>query len=149
MEKILNRNLATIPEQLYAEVIADVAGLAEMFARTIIIVEINSVVAHLAEVDRTAEFLRASIRCRSEQTEFKATSAATACDPQALEAAEAVLFPLSQQPDCANNASRGEANLVVDLILKLEAAFPAPKDASYREENAVAARVAGLQAASL
>ena len=142
MEKTFNRNLATVPEQLFAELTAEVADLAEIFARTILNVEINSVVAHLAEVNRTAEVLRVSSGRCNEQSELKATSDVTACDSQALEMAEAVMFPLSPQPDYTDNASRGETNLVVELTSKLEAAFP---DASYQEKNSVAARVAELQ----
>ena len=56
-----------------------------------------------------------------EQTVLKATSAATACDPQALEIAEAVMFPLSPQQDCMHRAGSDETNLIGELTFELEA----------------------------
>jgi hypothetical protein len=80
-----------------------------------------------------------------EQAELKATCAATACDVQAVEMAEAANFPLSlQQNSCTGNVSKDEIALIDELNAKLEAAFAEPKDASCREENAIAARVAEL-----
>jgi hypothetical protein len=71
MGEIRGRNLAIAPEQLFAELSAEVADLAEMFARTILNVEINSVIAQIAEVERIAEVLRASSGCRSDCAEVE------------------------------------------------------------------------------
>jgi hypothetical protein len=66
----------------------------------------------------------------------KDTSAATACDVQAVEMAEAANSLLSPQQDsCGGNAGRGEIGLLDELK---------PKDANCREENAIAARIAEL-----
>jgi len=53
--EIRSRRLATVPEQLYAELTAEVADLAEAVARVALHVKINAVIAGAAEVERTAE----------------------------------------------------------------------------------------------
>ena len=95
MGEIRGRNLAIVPEQLYAQVTAEVADLAEVVARVALHVEINSVIANAAEVNRAAEALRTAIGRRGD---FAGAGAALA----------------------------------------------QPRDASCREENAIAARVLEL-----
>jgi hypothetical protein len=94
------------------------------------------------------EALRAAMRRATEmveQAELRATSAATACDVQTAEMAQAANFPLSPQQDSwTANTTTGEIDLINELNTKLEAAFAEPKDASCREENAIAARMAEL-----
>ena len=110
--------------------------------------KLTAAIACAAEAERAAEALRAAAGRATEtveQAELKASSAATACDVQAVEMAEAANFPLTPQQDrCKGNASRGEIDLIDEINAKLVAAFAEPKDASCREENAIAARVAEL-----
>jgi len=127
---------------------AAIAGLAEEVTRLALHFKLTAAIACAAEAERAAEALRAATGRATEtvkQAELKATSAATACDVQAVEMAEAANFPLTPQQDrCTGNASRGEIDLIDELNAKLEAAFAKPKDASCREENAIAAHVAEL-----
>lgn len=69
MEEIRRRNLAIVPEQLYTQVTGEVADLAEVVARVALHVEINSVIANAAEVNRAAEALRAAIGRRGDFTQ--------------------------------------------------------------------------------
>jgi hypothetical protein len=132
-----------------AEVMAAVAGLVEEVAH--LALHVKRIVA-IADTrpKRGGPRKRSALRRRArqktvEQAELKTTSAATACDMHVVEMAEAANFPLSPQQDsCADNASRGEINLIDELNAKLEAALAETKDASFREENAIAARVAEL-----
>lgn len=131
-----------------SDVMAAIDGLVEEVAHLAFRIEhlvatANAAKAELAEQAVSPGATR-PVTEAVEQTELKATSATTACDPQALEIAEAVMFPLSPQQDCMDRASGGETNLIGGLASKLEAKCPEPKNASCREENAVAARVAEL-----
>ena len=130
-----------------AEVMAAIAGLAEEVTRLALHFKLTAAIACAAEAERAAEALRAATGRATEtveQAELKATSAATACDVQAVEMAEASNYPLSPQQDsCTGNIS-SEIHLIDELNAKLEAALAEPKDASCREENAIAARVAEL-----
>ena len=123
-----------------------IAGLAEEVTRLALHFKLTAAIACAAEAERAAGALRAATGRATEtveQAELKATSAATACDVQAVEMAGAENFPLSLQQDrCTGNPSRGEIALIDVLNGKLAAAFAEPKDASCREENAIAARVA-------
>jgi hypothetical protein len=126
---------------------AAIAGLAEEVTRLVLHFKLTAAIACAAEAERAAEALRAAARRATEtveQAELKASSAATACDVQAVEMAEASNYPLSPQQDsCTGNIS-SEIHLIDELNAKLEAALAEPKDASCREENAIAARVAEL-----
>ena len=148
MRRVRSRKLAIVPEQLYAELSIEVADMAEAVVRTALHIKINAVMAAAAEVDRAAEALQAARGYPTETVEQArpmATSAATAYDLQAVETAEAANCPSSPQPDGhTGNASRGEIGLIDELNAKLEAAFAEPKDASCREENAIATRIAEL-----
>jgi hypothetical protein len=130
-----------------AEVMAAIAGLAEEVTRLALHFKLTAAIACAAEAERAAEALRAATGRATEtveQAELKATSAATVCDVQAVEMAEASNYPLSPQQDsCTGNIS-SEIHLIDELNAKLEAALAEPKDASCREENAIAARVAEL-----
>ena len=130
-----------------AEVMAAIAGLAEEVTRLALHFKLTAAIACAAEAERAAEALRAATGLSTEtveQAELKATSAATVCDVQAVEMAEASNYPLSPQQDsCTGNIS-SEIHLIDELNAKLEAALAEPKDASCREENAIAARVAEL-----
>jgi len=130
-----------------AEVMAAIAGLAEEVTRLALHFKLTAAIACAAEAERAAEALRAATGLATEtveQAELKATSAATVCDVQAVEMAEASNYPLSPQQDsCTGNIS-SEIHLIDELNAKLEAALAEPKDASCREENAIAARVAEL-----
>jgi hypothetical protein len=130
-----------------AEVMAAIDGLAEEVARLALHFKLTAAIACAAEAERAAEALRAVTGRATEtveQAELKATSAATVCDVQAVEMAEASNYPLSPQQDsCTGNIS-SEIHLIDELNAKLEAALAEPKDASCREENAIAARVAEL-----
>jgi hypothetical protein len=130
-----------------AEVMAAIAGLAEEVTRLALHFKLTAAIACAAEAERAAEALRAATGRATEtveQAELKATSAATVCDVQAVEMAEASNYPLSpQQDNCTGNIS-SEIHLIDELNAKLEAALAEPKDASCREENAIAARVAEL-----
>ena len=130
-----------------AEVMAAIAGLAEEVTRLALHFKLTAAIACAAEAERAAEALRAATGLATEtveQAELKATSAATVCDVQAVEMAEASNYPLSPQQDsCIGNIS-SEIHLIDELNAKLEAALAEPKDASCREENAIAARVAEL-----
>jgi hypothetical protein len=126
---------------------AAIAGLAEEVTRLALHFKLTAAIACAAEAERAAEALRAATGLATEtveQAELKATSAATVCDVQAVEMAEASNHPLSPQQDsCTGNIS-SEIHLIDELNAKLEAALAEPKDASCREENAIAARVAEL-----
>jgi hypothetical protein len=130
-----------------AEVMAAIAGLAEEVTRLALHFKLTAAIACAAEAERAAEALRAATGRATEtveQAELKATSAATVRDVQAVEMAEASNYPLSPQQDsCTGNIS-SEIHLIDELNAKLEAALAEPKDASCREENAIAARVAEL-----
>jgi hypothetical protein len=63
MAEIQSRKLTTVPEQLYAELTAEVADLANALTQVVIHVNIDAVIAHAAEVDRTAEALSVATRC--------------------------------------------------------------------------------------
>jgi hypothetical protein len=130
-----------------AEVMAAIAGLAEEVTRLALHFKLTAAIACAAEAERAAEALRAATGRATEtveQAELQATSAATVCDVQAVEMAEASNYPLSpQQDNCTGNIS-SEIHLIDELNAKLEAALAEPKDASCREENAIAARVAEL-----
>ena len=127
---------------------AAIAGLAEEVTRLALHLKLTAAIACAAEAERAAEALRAATGRATEaveQAELTATSAGTTRDIQAVEMAEAANFPLTPQQDrFTGNASRGEIDLIDELNAKLEAAFAEPKDASCREENAIAARVAEL-----
>jgi hypothetical protein len=131
-----------------AEVMDAIAGLAVEVAHLALNVKRIVAVAD-ARLKRSGPRKRAALRRRKprksvEQAELRSTSAATAPDVQAVEMAEAANFPLSPQQDsCTGNVS-SEIDLLDDLNAKLEAAVAKPKDASCREENAIAARVAEL-----
>jgi hypothetical protein len=131
-----------------AEVMAAIDGLAEEVARLALHVKHIVAIAD-ARPKRSVPRKRSALRRRAqrktvEQAELKTTAAATACDVQAVEMAEASNFPLSPQQDsCTGNVS-SEIHLIDELNAKLEAALAEPKDASCREENAIAARVAEL-----
>ena len=62
MAEIQNRKLATVPEQLYAELTAEVADLADALKQVVLHVNIDAVIAQAAEVDRTTETLRVATR---------------------------------------------------------------------------------------
>ena len=130
-----------------AEVMAAIAGLAEEVTRLALHFKLTAAIACADEAERAAEALRAATGRATEtveQAELKATSAATVCDVQAVEMAEASNYPLSPQQDsCTGNIS-SEIHLIDELNAKLEAALAEPKDASCRKENAIAARVAEL-----
>ena len=138
--------LSTVPVQLFDELTAELAGLAEAIMRTALHVKINAVIADAVEVDRTAEALRAAAGRATEtieQAKLKLNSSATARDAQAFEMAETASFLLPpQQDNCAGNASRGEIELIDELN---EAAFADPKVPNFREDNAIAARVLELR----
>ena len=125
-----------------------IAGLAEEVAHLALNVKRIVAVAD-ARLKRSEPRNRAALRQRMprksvEQAALKSTSAATARDVQAVEMAEAANFPLSpQQDNCTGNVS-SEIDLLDDLNAKLKVALAEPKDASCREENAIAARVAEL-----
>ena len=131
-----------------AEVMAAIAGLAEEVTRLALHFKLTAAIDCAAEAERAAESLRAATECATEtvdQAELKATSAAPACDVQAVEMAEMANCALSPQQDSGTgNASRSEIDIIDELHAKLEAAFTRPKDASCREENAIPARVAEL-----
>ena len=159
MGEIRDRNLATIPEQLYAELTAEVADLAETIARVVLHIEINAVIADVAEVERTAEALRAVTGRATEwvepQSRREASSVDTVIshDAQLSRMEEAATTGTSLQPDVwAVDARQCEMDVVDELyaarsdLAKVGAAFAEPKDASFREENAIAARVAELRA---
>ena len=126
---------------------AAIAGLAEEVTRLALHFKLTAAIACADEAERAAEALRAATGRATEtveQAELKATSAATVCDVQAVEMAEASNYPLSPQQDsCTGNIS-SEIHLIDELNAKLEAALAEPKDASCRKENAIAARVAEL-----
>jgi hypothetical protein len=62
MAEIQNRKLTTVPEQLYAELTAEVADLADALKQVVLHVNIDAVIARAVEVDRTAEALRVATR---------------------------------------------------------------------------------------
>jgi hypothetical protein len=131
-----------------ADVIAPIEGLVKEVAHLAIRIKHLVAMANAAKAELAEQAVGPGatrpVTETVEQTVLKATSAATACDPQALEMAEAVMFPLSPEQDCMDKASSGEANLIDELTSKQESIFPEPKNASCREESAVAARVAEL-----
>ena len=60
MEKIWSQGPATVPEQLYADLTIEVAGLADTAARMALRFKISAVIADIAKVERTADALRAA-----------------------------------------------------------------------------------------
>ena len=69
MAEIQNRKLTTVPEQLYAQLTAEVGDLADALKQVVLHVNIDAVIAHAAEVDRTAEALRIATRCTTKPFE--------------------------------------------------------------------------------
>jgi hypothetical protein len=125
------------------EIITVVAGLTEQVAH--LTLQVKRLVA-IADARRKRSALqRRRKRKTAPQAELNATSAATTCDVQAVEIAEAMKFPLlPQQDSCTESVIRGETDLIGDLTAQLEAAFPQSHDTNCPEENAIAARVADL-----
>ena len=80
MGEIRSRRLATVPEQLYAELTAEVADLAEAVARVALHVKINAVIAGAAEVERTAEALRTASGRATEWVEPQSRREASSVD---------------------------------------------------------------------
>lgn len=58
MAEIQKRKLTIAPEQLYVELTAEVADLADAIKQVVLHVNIDAVIAHAAEVDRIADALR-------------------------------------------------------------------------------------------
>ena len=69
MAEIKSRTLASVPEQLYAQLATEVADLADALTQVVLRVNIDAVIAHAAEVDRTAEALRVATRCATKPIE--------------------------------------------------------------------------------
>ena len=116
-----------------AEVMAAIAGLAEEVTHLALHFKLTAAIACAAEAERAAEALRAAtgrVTETVEQAELKATSAATVCDVQAVEMAEASNYPLSPQQDsCTGNIS-SEIHLIDELNAKLEACLLYTSDAA-------------------
>ena len=111
-----------------ADVIAAIEGLVKEVAHLAIRIKHLVAMANAANSELAEQAVSPGatrpVAETVEQTVLKATSAATACDPQALEMAEAVMFPLSPEQDCMDKASSGEANLIDELTSKLEVHIP-------------------------
>ena len=69
MAEIKRKTITSVPEQLYAQLTAEVAGLADALTQVVLHVKIDAVIAHAAEVDRTAEALRVATRCTTKPIE--------------------------------------------------------------------------------
>ena len=125
------------------EILAVVAGLTEQVAH--LALQVKRLVAIADARRKRSASQRRRKRKTVPQAELKATSAATTCDVQSVETAEAAELLLSpQQGSCTENAVRGETALINNLTAQVEAAFPQSHDANCPEENAIAARVADL-----
>ena len=138
--------LATVPARHFVELTAELADLAEAIVRTTLHVKINAVIADAAEVDRTAEALRAATRYATEtaeEVELNLNSAALASDARLAEMVETANFSLLPQPKrCAGDASSGES----DLIDKLDGvAFAEPANTGCREDDTFATRLLELR----
>jgi hypothetical protein len=136
------------------EVMVAIAGLAEEVAHLALHVKRIVAISDAAEAEWAEAVIRvAAARATEtvEQAEFKATSAATACDAHAIDMEEAANFPLSPQQDSwTRNARISDKDAVDELnagssrLAKVEAARAEPKDSSRRAENAIAARICEL-----
>jgi molybdenum cofactor biosynthesis enzyme MoaA len=155
--EIRSRRLATVPEQLYAELTAEVADLAEAVARVALHVKINAVIADAAEVERTAEALRTASGRATEWVEPQSRREASSVDivishdAQVSRIAESATIGNSlQRNGWIDDANKNEMDVVDELcaarsdLAKVDAALAKPKDASRGAENAIAARVLEL-----
>jgi hypothetical protein len=155
--EIRSRRLATVPEQLYAELTAEVADLAEAVARVALHVKINAVIADAAEVERTAEALRTASGRATEWVEPQSRREASSVDivishdAQVSRIAESATIGNSlQRNGWIDDANKNEMDVVDELcaarsdLAKVDAALAEPKDASRGAENAIAARVLEL-----
>ena len=157
MGEIRSRRLAIVPEQLYAELTAEVADLAEAVVRVALHVKINAVIADAAEVERTAEALRTATGRATEwvepQSRHETSSIDTVIshDAQVSGMAEAATTgKLLQRNGWIDDADKIEMDVVDELcaarsdLAKVDAPLAEPKDASRGAENAIAARVLEL-----
>ena len=157
MGEIRSRRLAIVPEQLYAELTAEVADLAEAVVRVALHVKINAVIADAAEVERTAEALRTATGRPTEwvepQSRHETSSIDTVIshDAQVSGMAEAATTgKLLQRNGWIDDADKIEMDVVDELcaarsdLAKVDAALAESKDASRGAENAIAARVLEL-----
>jgi hypothetical protein len=155
--KIRSSRLATVPEQLYAELTAEVADLAEAVARVALHVKINAVIADAAEVERTAEALRTASGRATEWVEPQSRREASSVDivishdAQVSRIAESATIGNSlQRNGWIDDTGKSEIDVVDELcaalsdLAKVDAALAEPKDASRGAENAIAARVLEL-----
>jgi hypothetical protein len=155
--EIRSRRLATVPEQLYAELTAEVADLAEAVARAVLHVKINAVIADAAEVERTAEALRTASGRATEWVEPQSRREASSVDivishdAQVSRIAESATIGNSlQRNGWIDDANKNEMDVVDEVcaarsdLPKVDAALAEPKDASRGAENAIAARVLEL-----
>jgi hypothetical protein len=125
------------------EIISVLAGLTEQVAR--LEVQVRRLVA-MADARRRRSALRRHRKSKTvPQTQRKTASAATTCDVQPVDTAEASTVSLSpRQGGCAENAVRGENALFDNLAAQLESAFPPSHETNCAQESAIAARVADL-----
>jgi hypothetical protein len=155
--KIRSRRLATVPEQLYAELAAEVAGLAEAVVRVALDVKINIVIADAAKVERIAEALRTASGRATEwvepQSRHEASSVDTVIshDAQVSRIADAATNGKSlQRNGWIDDAGKGKMEVVDELcaarsdLTMVDAALAEPKDASRGAESVIAARVLEL-----
>jgi hypothetical protein len=108
--------LTTVPEQLFGELTAELADLAELILRVALHVKINAVIADAVEVNRIAETFMAAAGCATdplEQAKLRSSSATTVRDVHGFEMAETGSFPLSPQPNV------GEDNAIAARLLEL------------------------------
>jgi hypothetical protein len=155
--EIRSRRLATVPEQLYAELTAEVTDLAEAVARVALHVKINAVIADAAEVERTAEALRTASGRATEWVEPKSRRVASSVDivishdAQVSRIAESATAGKSlQRNGWIDDAGKCEMDVVDELsaarsdLASDDAALAESKDASRGAEKAIAARVLEL-----
>ena len=124
------------------EIISVVAGLTEQVAH--LTVQVRRLVA-LADARRRRSALRRHRKSKTApQAERKRARAATTCDVQPGETAEATTVSLSlRQGGCREDAMSSETALA-NLTAQLEAAFPQTHNTNCPQESAIAARVADL-----
>jgi hypothetical protein len=155
--KIRSRRLATVPEQLYAKLAAEVAGLAEAVARVALDVKINTVIADAAKVERIAEALRAATGRATEwvepqsRREDSSVDTVISHDAQVSRIAESATTGKSlQRNGWIDDAGKSKMEVVDELcaarsdLTMVDTALAEPKDASRGAESVIAARVLEL-----
>jgi hypothetical protein len=153
MEKTPNLRQATTPDLLLAELTVVTADLVKSVhvavAHAALRAKLTSGIADAKEVERAAEAVGVAVARATEtvgQAELEAASAATACDAQVIDMAEATNFQLTPQQDSwTRNASTSEIDSVdkAPILKKYEDCLSILTDAERRELDRIIEKMFG------